>query len=133
MWPAATILDRAVLPLPCGGAINLSEVQTLNRVLVPGTIQRALWGLLRLSGLRTQHYLCEDAGSIPGLFSGLRLQHCHKLLYITDVAWIGCCRSYGTSLQLQLSFNPCPRNFPMLQEKEKKKNRGVVGGALCSR
>ena len=35
---------------------------------------------LWLSRLRTQHNVCEDAGSIPGLtHPWLRIQHCHKL------------------------------------------------------
>ena len=34
---------------------------------------------LQHSRLRTQHSVCEDVGSTPGLTRGARIQHCHKL------------------------------------------------------
>ena len=37
--------------------------------------------LLWLSGLQTQHGVCEDVGSIPALLGGLRVQRCCKLQY----------------------------------------------------
>ena len=37
--------------------------------------------LLWPSRLRTQHSLCEDAGSTLTLLTGLRIQHCRDLLY----------------------------------------------------
>ena len=60
-----------------------------------------------LSRLRTQHCLCEDEVSIPGLDQWDWIWHCHKL-------W---CMS-----QMQLQFYPWPRNFHMPQvwpQKEK--------------
>ena len=45
--------------------------------------------LLWLSGLRTQHHVCEDAGSIPGLAQcQLRIQHCCKLQHRSQT-WLG--------------------------------------------
>ena len=80
----------------------------------------------------------EDLGMIPGLTSGLRIQHFHKL-------W---CR-WQTQLDLellwlwhrppvvQLQFNPSAENFHMLQvqplkDKRKKKSMNIVALILAT-
>ena len=44
--------------------------------------------LLWLSRLRTWHNVHENVGSIPGLLSALRIQHCHKLQHGSQM-WLG--------------------------------------------
>ena len=43
---------------------------------------------LWLSGLRTQHSISEDAVRSLALLSGLRIQHCYKLQYSSQM-WLG--------------------------------------------
>ena len=59
--------------------------------------------LLWLSRLRTQHSVCEDVGSIPGLTQWVKdliLQQ--AAAQITDLAQIWCCCGCGVGQQLQL-------------------------------
>ena len=62
--------------------------------------------LLCLSGLRTQHRVCEVVGSIPDLTQWVKdpmlLQATQQ---VTDTAQIQCCRGCGIGLQ-QRQFNP---------------------------
>ena len=52
--------------------------------------------LLWLSGLRTQHCLCEDAGSIPGLTQCVKdLVLLQAAPEFADVTWIRCCHGCG--------------------------------------
>ena len=49
----------------------------------------------------------EDAGLIPGLTSGLRIQCCHKLQgRWTDAAWIWHCCGCGVGQQLHSALDP---------------------------
>ena len=57
--------------------------------------------------VENQTSIHEDAGFIPGLPSGLRIQCCCKLLaWVTDVAGILHCYGCWGGQQLQLQFNP---------------------------
>ena len=47
----------------------------------------------------------EDTSLIPGLVSGLRIQHCHEL-WVTDEARILHCCGSEISQRLQLQFDP---------------------------
>ena len=47
-------------------------------VLSSNSKKRAEEFPLWLRGLRTQHSVCEDSGSIPGFAHGLRIQCCHS-------------------------------------------------------
>ena len=78
--------------------------------------------LLWLSGLRTQHSVHEDLGSIPGLFQwvkDLRLPQAAE--YIADVAWIQYCCGCGVGWLLQFWFSlrtsMCHRCGPKKKEK----------------
>ena len=62
---------------------------------------------LWLSGLRTQHCLCEDTGSVPGLTQQVKDPALHQAVAeVTNAAQIQCCHGCGVSLQLQLLFDP---------------------------
>ena len=79
---------------------------------------------LGLSGLRTQCCLCEDVGWIPGLAQWVKdsalLQAATQ---DADVAWIQCCHDYGTGCQLQLQFDPWPREGGKKRKKDSKRKK----------
>ena len=68
-------------------------------------VQKWPWGEspLWLSRLKTQHCLCEDVGSIPGLVQSLA---CHKLQYRSQIGQIQCSHDCGVGLQLQFNLTP---------------------------
>ena len=82
-----------------------------------------------LRGLRSQHSVCEDAGSIPGLAQqfkdlALSLQGYEFNPWPHSVGECSCVAMAMTLVQLQMQFNLWPRNFhipPVLAIKGKKK------------
>ena len=82
-----------------------------------------------LSGLRTQHSIREDAGSIPGLSQRLKdlALPCVVVLQVTDVApsWRGCGCGIGSSCSSNwtpsLAMSICCRCA--VKRKKKKKER----------
>ena len=66
--------------------------------------------------LRTQHSVCVDVGSIPGLTQWVKDPILPQVsVYVTEMAriWHGC--GCGIDQQLQLQFDPYPGNLHMLQ------------------
>ena len=72
-----------------------------------------------LSGLRTQHCVCEDVGLIPGFVQWVKdLMLPQAAGQVADVARIWRCCGCGVGRQLQLTFYPCPGNFHMPQVQQ---------------
>ena len=58
---------------------------------------------LWLSGLKTQHCLCDNAGLIPGFTQWVKDPTLPQaVVSVTEVARIWCCWGCGAGLQLQL-------------------------------
>ena len=78
---------------------------------------------LYLSRLRSQHSVCEDEGSIPGLTHWVKdpelLQAAVK---VEDVAWIQCCRgcSVDCSCSSNLTLSPATSICHMCGRKKKE-------------
>ena len=65
----------------------VKKKKSLTCTLCISELEFPLW----LSRLRTQHCLCEDAGSIPDL-----------TWWVKDLVWIQCCCGCDTGLHLHL-------------------------------
>ena len=84
-----------------------------------------------LSGLRTQHSIREDAGSIPGLSQRLKdlALPCVVVLQVTDVApsWRGCGCGIGSSCSSNwtpsLAMSICCRCAVKRKKKRKKERK----------
>ena len=78
--------------------------------------------LLWLSGLRTRHGVCEDAGSIPGLAQWLRIWHCRKLQCRSQMRLTSC---VAVAVEQACSSNSTssPRTSICWRWERKKKRR----------
>ena len=81
--------------------------------------------LFWLSRLKTQHCLCEDAGSIPGLAP------CVK------AAWIQCCHGCGVDPSCSSNLIPGLETFICrwcnCEKKKKKKENNIMIGSVSLR
>ena len=67
---------------------------------------------LWLSCLRTQHYLCEEAGSIPDFTHWVKdLALSQAATQVADAAQIWCCQGYGRDYSSSSNLNPSPGTF----------------------
>ena len=90
---------------------------------------------LWFSGLRPQHSLCEDVGSIPGLTQWVK----HPTLpqaevQVANAAWIQCCCGCGVGLRLQLQSESLTQELPyaagLAIKRKKERKKEMNSGAL---
>ena len=75
---------------------------------------------LWLSRLRTQHGVCDDGGSIPGLALWAKDPVSPQAAaQVKDTTRIQRCCGRGTGPQVQLQFDPYPGKFHMPQVQRK--------------
>ena len=78
--------------------------------------------------VRTRHYLCEDAGLIPGLIQWVKdLLLLQTVANFLDVVKIWCCCGCGIGCTAA-PIQPWPRNFhkPPLWPKKRKKKINIL-------
>ena len=82
----------------------LSYLLPCSKLLQDSVTYKSKWEFpLWLSGLRTQHSVCEDADLIPGLAQWVKDQVLlQAVAEVADMAWIWLCCGSSVGLQLQL-------------------------------
>ena len=82
----------------------------------------------------------EDVASIPGLLSGLRIQHCHRLwrrsqMWLRSVMAVASAGSYSSNSSPCLGTSVCRRRGPKKEgrKEEKMERRNWPSPSSCSR
>ena len=91
-----------------------SSYPGLRFVLTSSIQEFPLW----LSGLRTQHSVCEDMNSIPGLAQWVKdLVLPQAVVQVSNTAWIWCCCGCGMGWQLRLAADLAPSRGTFIRHR----------------